>query len=1542
MRRSTHGWCPRRWWRGVLLAAIVCVAWLVWMARRDNAFLPHESVEFVPISGATNSASGRGARTGQVAQSAQEIHKSSGSPSSQTHGGDCVLPLELANAELLETRDEVGGGKGVFIREKIVKRRGKYPYVRIEETILSDIATGSERVVRRVAMVADHVIVKLRPGRQERDLESAIARLNYSIRRKMRVPGLYLVATGFPRAGALTEAMDALAGSSDVIDYVEPDYIVFASLTPNDPQFDQLWAMNNVGQDAAGEGRVIVNTLPPVSYTGRGMTYAGSTSSNGVRGQLIECGIGGIGSFPGEVNGNIALIQRGTLTFAEKTRNAMAAGATAAVIYNNVSGDFWGTLGSASNWIPVISVSKSVGAILTDICPTNVTVMNSVSVDNDIDAPEAWDITTGSTNIVVAVIDSGIDYRHPDLAANMWVNRAELNGIHGVDDDDNGYVDDIYGYDFCNSDPDPIDDHCHGTHVAGTIGAVGNNGIGVAGVCWNVRIMALKFLAESGSGTDSDAIECIDYAIRNGARIMNNSWGGGGFSQAVMDTISVANDAGVLFVAAAGNSAGDNDQYPEYPSGYDVPNVIAVAATGSDDELASFSCYGATSVDLAAPGMDILSTLPTYMTYAMLRSGYLTNYGVSSGTSMATPHVSGALALLESYYPSLTAAQAKSRLLARVDPVPALGGKVLFCGRLNAFNPVDSGWVGAPAEISVSGMTPDDSAGNGDGNVDPGETIVFNPIFVNIGRMDATGVTSTLSADDSILTVVDGAESIGVIEPLQRMTRDSAFRILVSSSVTNDQRASVTVTTQYDGGRVVSNLFDLFVVRPRPQAHVEIHFKPGELVADPVRDVVYMIDQTHSRVIAFSMSSCRPVGAVALAGSPRIPDPASATGSGSGHMAISEDGSTLYVAVSGAGRIQVVSLPDMTSQRVFEYSFHPVSLACGWGNKLYVSTYDYLGKIYQIDAATGGVLGEFEGGISDMYRNALLRSNGDGTSIFVGEKGKKVEGGQGFIIEFDASLSGIPVLKELHPYVEEYMTDFAVDESSRRIYTVNKDVHTVQVTDMDRGTYDVAWPLDATKGAAVVFNEDLPYVYGGCADLGGSHDVRGFSRVDGFPAANYQLLQSDSSGKTMMERHLCATSSGNLLGIKNQSIGDTNQGVEGYRYWVGVIGSSNLIVEPITAAIDSSPAAGVIPLTVQFDGSMSSVTGGEIAACAWDFGDGFTASGLQTSHTYAVAGVYTSVLTITDNYGYWDSTNVVVSCSRPACPTMARINFQPGYITPPSGWRADAGAAYDGSKGFGWINGTESQLFPFQGSNTNCDMIHRTYVFLYKNQVSYWEYAVSNGDYHVAVCCGDPDSSNRQQYVAVEGIPAIDTMQYAAGTFSTGTATVSVTDGRLTVQFGKSSTTQHGTLNWLTISTNMTPPDVDSDGMPDAWETSRFGNLSAAPGDDPDNDKACNNEEFIAGTDPNDPASYPAAFIMISNNAPVVWFQTIPATNTSWYGFKSRFYKLETCAQMTATSQWSAVFGCEHIKAGGATVRQPAPLGDNFRFYRVRIWLDSD
>ncbi len=291
-----------------------------------------------------------------------------------------------------------------------------------------------------------------------------------------------------------------------------------------------------------------------------------------------------------------------------------------------------------------------------------------------IDAPEAWDRQTGSRDVIVGIIDTGMDHDHDDLKDNLWINPGEFGDgkeNNNVDDDGNGFVDDYRGWDFINNDNDPFDDNQHGTHVAGTVGAVGNNGVGVVGVNWQVSLMPLKFLGRDGSGTTDNAVEAVIYATNMGAKVLSNSWGGGGRSRALEDAIKFANDNGVLFIAAAGNDFSDNDQNPTYPASYEVENVIAVAASTSGDNLAGFSNFGRRTVHLAAPGSSILSTLPR------------DRYGQLSGTSMATPHVSGAAALVWAAFPNLTAPQVKIRIMGSVDRNSAFIDRTISGGRLN-------------------------------------------------------------------------------------------------------------------------------------------------------------------------------------------------------------------------------------------------------------------------------------------------------------------------------------------------------------------------------------------------------------------------------------------------------------------------------------------------------------------------------------------------------------------------------------------------------------------------------------------------------------------------------------------------------------------------------------------------------------------------------------------------------------------------------------------------------------------------------------------
>jgi len=292
----------------------------------------------------------------------------------------------------------------------------------------------------------------------------------------------------------------------------------------------------------------------------------------------------------------------------------------------------------------------------------------------DIDALKAWLKTRGSGDVVVAVLDSGVDYTHPDLVGNMWFRP---DNVPQYKDDELGTFNDLRGFNAAENLSDPMDDNGHGTHCSGIIGAEGDNDEGIAGINWNVEIMPLKFMGRGGFGTTKDAIEAINYAIdrkRNGVnvRVINASWGSTMYSKALEDTIRAAGEEGILFVAAAGNATTDNDKRPHYPSNYNLPNVISVAATDKNDQLTSFSNYGLKTVHIAAPGKDILST--------WLNEGYRE----ASGTSMAAPQVAGVAALILASEPKLSVEKLRQRLLKSVDKIDSLNGKVENGGRLNA------------------------------------------------------------------------------------------------------------------------------------------------------------------------------------------------------------------------------------------------------------------------------------------------------------------------------------------------------------------------------------------------------------------------------------------------------------------------------------------------------------------------------------------------------------------------------------------------------------------------------------------------------------------------------------------------------------------------------------------------------------------------------------------------------------------------------------------------------------------------------------------
>ena len=447
--------------------------------------------------------------------------------------------------------------------------------------------------------------------------------------------------------------------------------------------------------------------------------------------------------------------------------------------------------------------------------------------DPDIDAPEAWNITTGSSDIVVAVIDTGIDYNHPDLAANVWTNPGEIPG-DGIDNDNNGFIDDVHGYDFANSDSDPLDDHRHGTHVAGTIAAVGNNGIGVVGVNWQSSIMALKYLDRTNQGLTSNAKRAINYATMMrerdvnpaNVRVINASWGGpGGFDAGMRDEIERAGEAGILFVAAAGNGdvlgrGVDNDLRSFYPASYGLDNIIAVAASDQNDELAPFSNFGKLSVDLAAPGVGILSTEPGGSTASR------------NGTSMATPHVSGVAALVWSHIPYATVAEVRSAILRGVDELDSLSNRVATGGRLNAFGALTVDTVSPRATLKQPrNITTTDVA------VQEFEITILDNVAVDWFQLSTSElVVTSLETGESFIanaTAVSSQEDLpelgatyqmdapgGTWDALENATYEVALRsgqVFDTASPANSFRSAVLGTFEVDVpdvGQILVNTFD--------------------------------------------------------------------------------------------------------------------------------------------------------------------------------------------------------------------------------------------------------------------------------------------------------------------------------------------------------------------------------------------------------------------------------------------------------------------------------------------------------------------------------------------------------------------------------------------------------------------------------------------------------------------------------------------------------------------------------------------------------------
>ncbi|MGH2905629.1 MAG: S8 family serine peptidase [Solirubrobacterales bacterium] len=430
----------------------------------------------------------------------------------------------------------------------------------------------------------------------------------------------------------------------------------------------------------------------------------------------------------------------------------------------------------------------------TDLWAMNNTGQTGGTADADIDAVEAWNTTTGSTGVVTAVIDTGVDYLHEDLDQNIWQNSGEtgLDGsshdkrTNGIDDDGNGFVDDYRGWNFAGGaggPNDPMDDYFHGTHVAGTIAAEGNNSQGVAGVTWNTKVMPVKVLDASGSGSNTAVADGMLYAAQNGAKIANLSLGGGGKSQYMEDVVS--SHPGTLYVVAAGNSANDNDNAAQfYPCNYPEDNVVCVAATDQDDKLASFSDYGPNNVDLAAPGVGIVSTKASV--YTSEPGKYIS----LNGTSMATPHVAGSAALLLSAYPSASTQNLRDALLDSVDKLASVTNKVSSDGRLNvnnALTTLNAALTRNPATTTI------DVSGSRDLRYTSGTGLANN--------VTISDTSTEIDLVDPSANIIPGNGCYVINSTHARCLKTSVKRIVVSTLDGNDTIATTSATpTKIDPG----------------------------------------------------------------------------------------------------------------------------------------------------------------------------------------------------------------------------------------------------------------------------------------------------------------------------------------------------------------------------------------------------------------------------------------------------------------------------------------------------------------------------------------------------------------------------------------------------------------------------------------------------------------------------------------------------------------------------------------------------------------------
>jgi serine protease len=852
------------------------------------------------------------------------------------------------------------------------------------------------------------------------------------------------------------------------------------------------------------------------------------------------------------------------------------------------------------------------------------------TADADIDAVEAWDNSVGSADIVVGVVDTGVDYTHEDLAANMWVNPAEIPG-NGVDDDGNGVIDDVHGFNAITGSGDPMDDHDHGSHCSGTIGAVGSNGIGVAGVNWEVNIMALKFLNAGGSGTLEDAISAIDYAVAQRAagvnlRVLSNSWSGGGFSQGLLDAITAASDAGILFVAAAGNASNDNDVNPTFPASYEAPNVVAVAATDHNDQLADFSSFGATSVDLGAPGVDVLSTTIG------------NTYQLFSGTSMATPHVAGVAALVLSANDTLSVEELKDAVLLSGDPIPALEGITLTGRRLNAAAALDE--AGPPIPRFNMAVAPPSSV------ISQGESASFSIDVTSVAGFTgdvALTVASdpALNADVTITPVVTapGAGTLSVTTSTETATgfynltiTGTSGELVKSRNVTLRVRAFGTVDLPFPSTDTPINIPD------NNPAGITSTISVQQPIA--IEEVAVDVNITHTFIGDLVVSLTSPEGTTVVlhdrAGGSA--DDIHRTFVVPAAFAGQQAAGDWVLAVQDLAGIDIGSLDDWTLHVIgvpgaatFGISASPASQSVAQGGS----------TSFAVDVASfGGFNGDVALSVvsdppltaSAVFNPGTVTAPGSSSLDITTDCGTAAgdyaltitgTGSDGTTKTASVSLTVIPAGTATQSFPSTD-TPIAIPDANPAGIVSNLSVGAdISITELAVEVHithtfigDLIVSLVGPDGTTVVLHNRA----GGSGDnINQTFAVTDFAGQSS--AGAWQLLVSDNAGIDL--------------------------------------GTLDTWTLHVTGAPASQPPVAEFGFTVNnatvdfVDQSVpAGCNGAAIVGWAWDFGDGSTSSEQNPSHTYAAAGDYTVTLTVTDADGATASVSHVVTATRIA-PTLS-------------------------------------------------------------------------------------------------------------------------------------------------------------------------------------------------------------------------------------------------------------------------------------------------